>query len=105
MTVEVCQPTGFHPKHPNDSKFYAMDWTGWLAAGVTISSSTWSSVSGLGLSDDSIDTMGTKTTIKIAGGDNGVRYIVQNTIETSNNQTVVAAFIIEVEARPNVKTR
>lgn len=103
MTIQACEPIGHHPKHPNDSKYYAMDWSSWLGTGITIATSAWVSTSGLSLDNDSITDSATKAQVRISGGTSHVTYEVTNTITTSDGQTVVAIFRIEVNDSANVK--
>jgi hypothetical protein len=64
---------------------YQVDWSNWLAAGETITTSTWVVPSGLTAGTDSHST--TTATQWISGGTVGTKYVVANTIMTSAGRT------------------
>jgi hypothetical protein len=80
-----------------------IDWTNYLAqidAAETVVGSTWA-VSGadtsLTSSSPSIVTGSKKTQVRLAGGTEGLRYTVTNTIVTSSGVTEERSFIVLVE--------
>lgn len=100
MTVQITAPQGLAPKHPEDDRFYKLDWSDWLASGVTISTSAWS-MTGITDSNDSIVDSSTATQVRIAGGTDGTSYEAKNTITTSDGQTVVGILTIQVSDDAN----
>jgi hypothetical protein len=78
---------GVESKGPNESKLYTMDWSGSLASGVTISSSTWV-VQGVTKAADSIVDGNVSTSILIEDGIEGQHALCTNTVVTSDGQTL-----------------
>ena len=71
-------------KDPQAKLDYAVDWTAWLAAGETITTSTWTVPAGLTkVSDGAVDG---KATVWLSGGTVGTRYAVTNHIITSQGR-------------------
>jgi hypothetical protein len=89
---------GVEPKGPNESKLYTMDWSGALATGVTISSSTWI-VKGVTKVADSIVTGDLSTSIQISGGKEGQHAFCINTVITSDGQTLERSGEVAILAR------
>ena len=84
-------------KDPNSELDYAIDWSTWLAASETISTSTWILESGITkLSDTKTSTT---TTVWISGGTASIDYTVTNRIITSAGRTVDRSFILFVRER------
>lgn len=91
-------------KDPNASIFYGMDWTRWLASGVTIATSTWSVTDGdaaLTLDHDSIVLGATATQVRLTGGTAERVYTVTNRITTDEllPQTDDRSFYVRVRDR------
>ncbi|MGW6255425.1 phage fiber-tail adaptor protein [Streptomyces sp. NPDC055085] len=84
-------------KDPGDVLDYAVDWSLWLAAGETISSSSF--VVGAGITMNSSTNSTVKATVWLAGGTQGMAYQVTNTIVTSAARTAVRSFTVRVTAR------
>jgi hypothetical protein len=61
---------------------YSVDWSEWLAAGETITGSSWPAVAGLTLSRDQVSG-GTVASVFAAGGVAGQTYVLTNQITTS----------------------
>jgi len=73
-------------KDPAETLLATMDWSGKLAAGVTISTAAW--VLPPGLSEVSSAIIGQTTTILVSGGTPGEDYLCRCTITTSDSQTI-----------------
>ncbi len=84
-------------KDPDSNLDYGFDWSGWLADGETISTSTWSVPAGLTAGASSH--AGTGTTIWLSGGTEGNEYRVTNRIETSAGRIDERSHIIKVKER------
>lgn len=85
-------------KDPDAKLDYMVDWTEWLGATDTISTSTWA-ISPTGLTKDS-DTKTTKTaTIWLSAGTAGQEYTVTNHIETMAGRKEDRSFKIVVASR------
>lgn len=85
-------------KSPNEVAAYAVDWSGELASGVTITGSSWPTVEA-GITKVS-DTFSTSTATVIAsGGTVGQTYSLLNRITTSDGQTLEQTIGIPVEDR------
>ena len=82
---------------------YTMDWTTWMPAGDSISTSTWTitAISGDGdpLTVDSDSNTTDKATAVITGGTAGNIYDVYNKVVTTNNITDRRKFRISVKDR------
>lgn len=72
-------------KDPNATLDYTINWSSWLAAGETISTSTWTVPAGLTKVSDTKTT--NTTTIWLSEGTLYERYQVVNRIVTSANRT------------------
>ena len=90
------------PKASGEEKNYGLDWAPQLAdAAATIVTSEWEIISDLGSPDLAImthDIDGQFTIVKLEGGEPGRDYIVQNTITTSEGETLIDAIEVEVES-------
>jgi hypothetical protein len=84
-------------KDPSELLDYQISWVDWLAAGETISTSTWTVASGLTEGVSSATT--TVTTIWLSGGTNGEFYDVTNHIVTSAARTGDRTFTIQIVER------
>jgi len=85
-------------KDPDADKDYGVDWSGWLATGESIQTSTWlSTPSGLTLHDDAI--VGAVPKTYVSGGAVGVVYTVTNRITTDANpaRTDDRSFLLKIE--------
>ncbi len=71
-------------KDPDSTLDYGFDWAAWLGTD-TIIASTWFSDAGLTLTGGAFDA--TKTTVWVAGGEEGVVYRLINRITTSQGRT------------------
>ena len=93
-------------KDPTAARTYGADYAtnSYLAAGETISTSTWAAVpddssddDGLVLSDGGISAEANLTTIKISGGKPGLVYRVVNSIVLSNSETDDRTIVVRIE--------
>ena len=84
-------------KDPDAKLDYGFDWSDWLAAGETISTSAWTIAAGL--TEESTETGSTSTKVWLSGGTDGDTYTVTNTIETSAGRIDERSFQIIVEER------
>lgn len=76
---------------------YRFDWSDWLQTGETISTSSWTTASGITLSTASATT--TTATMWLSSGVNGVSYDLVNRIITSSGRTDDRTIRIEVTER------
>lgn len=85
------------------SLVYTMDWSQWLPAGETISTSTWSLETITGDTDplvnESYNHTDSSSLIEISGGTIGKIYKVYNTITTTSGYQDRRYFRIKVKAR------
>jgi len=72
-------------KDPSAVLDYAFDWTGWLAAGETITDHTITAEKGITV-DSSTESDG-KVTVWLSGGTAGINYKVACLVETSAGRT------------------
>ena len=94
----VAKNTFDATKAPGELLPYNINWSDMLASGESINTSAWTvSNSDMTLSSPSIS--GLETTTKAAGGKSGYNYILANTITTSNTNTCVRLFNIEVKQK------
>ena len=84
-------------KSPEANLDYTIDWTAWLDAGETISTSSWSAETGVTLVANTHGTATTQTFI--AGGTVGMDYRVTNTITTSAARTDSRSFVLRLRHR------
>lgn len=82
------------PKDPDEAKFYFMDWDGWLNESATISTSVWATT--LTKASDAINALVTR--VKLSGGTHGTDYVVQNTITTSDGETLERSGLVRVRS-------
>lgn len=68
--------------HQGSRLDYSIDWSKWLEVGDTIQTSTWSTDSGLQISDMQISAAGDKTSAYVEGGVSGKNTYLTNTITT-----------------------
>jgi hypothetical protein len=87
------------PEDPTAVLDYTVDWTSWLAAGETITASTWVVPSGLTQTTPSPSITAGKTTVWLTGGTAGQSYNVANHITTSQGRQDQRTFTVYVEAR------
>jgi hypothetical protein len=87
------------PEDPTAVLDYTIDWTSWLAAGETISASTWLVATGMTQTTPSPSIAGGKTTVWLTGGVAGQSYVVANHITTSQGRQDQRTFTVYVEAR------
>lgn len=74
-------------KDPAAKLDFTVDWTLWLQATETISTSTWTAPTGITkMSAPAESIVGGKTTVWLQGGTVGVRYDVVNHIVTSQGR-------------------
>jgi hypothetical protein len=86
------------PKDPAATAFYSMSWAEELTSGSTIATSTWR-VSGVVREADSISDDLLSTTILISGGVDGQDYACENTVTTSDGETLVRTGTLKVRKR------
>ncbi len=84
-------------KDPDATLDYGFDWSDWLQAGETISTSVWTVGTGLTEGEDEMSTSITK--IWLSGGTAGETYTVSNKITTDQSRTDERSFEIIVEER------
>jgi hypothetical protein len=84
-------------KDPDSVLDYHMDWSTWLEAGDTISSSSWTVDPGLTLDSDS--TASTKSTAWLSGGTHGRSYAATNKIITGAGRTVERSIVLIIRNR------
>jgi hypothetical protein len=93
----------FIDKDPEATLDYTIDWTNWMPASDTISTSSFAITSPAGDSDpitvDSNSNTNYKATAVLTGGTAGNIYTVTNTIVTTNNITDRRFFRVTVKAR------
>ena len=73
-------------KDPSAVLDFSIDWSGWLASGDSISTSTWSVATGITDDGGSTNVAGV-TTVWLSGGTAGSAYDVTNTIVTADGRT------------------
>lgn len=73
-------------KDPDETKYYSMAWAAHLNTDATISGSEWTV--GAGLTKGSTAISGTTTRVLLSGGTHNSDYAVQNTITTSDGETL-----------------
>jgi hypothetical protein len=93
----------FIDKDPEADLVYTMDWSQWLPAGQTISTSTWTLETFTGDTSPLVNVATSNTTtqgrIYISGGTIGKVYKVYNKITTSSGYDDRRYFRIKVKAR------
>lgn len=89
------------PKDPDAILQYGIDWTDWLSAGETVTTSTFQvETTGTGLISLSNSIIfDNVTAVTISGGTTGTIYTVMNTITTSESWQDVRRFRVKVEDR------
>jgi hypothetical protein len=93
------------PKASAELKDYGLDWAPQLADDTAeITTSEWAILTELGSPDlviyqDDID--GQITLVRLNGGEPGVDYTLQNTITTSEGETLVDAIEVRVKSVPD----
>jgi len=80
-------------KDPQEVLDYQVNWSDWLDTD-TISTSAF--VVQTGITKDSSSNTTTTATVWLSGGTNGSRYVITNTITTSDGRTAERSFIIKV---------
>lgn len=75
---------------------YSMDWSDWLTASETISTSAWSVPAGVTSSGASVSA--TMTLVFLATPTVG-SYSITNTISTSGGRTIARTFVVDVKAK------
>lgn len=88
------------PKTPDEEKDYGVDWSNWLAADVTIDTSTWEIASGTGSPDMDLGATGIEgqvTLVRVAGGEATHDYVLYNNIETSVGEVLQQAIKVRVK--------
>jgi hypothetical protein len=89
--------TTLYVKDPGATLDYVVNWTDWLAAGETISTSTFTVSSGI--TKDSETNTTTKGTVWLSGGTAGTTYTATNRITTNQSRTDERTIEIRVEQR------
>lgn len=77
---------------------FSVDWSAWLAAGESISSSVWSVPAGLGTPFSPTYGSGSAT-VWLSGGTDGADYVCTNRIVTSAGRTDERSITIRVRSR------
>lgn len=73
-----------YEKDPSAVLDYTLDWSAWLQAGETISSSTWTVPAGLTKNSESGN--GETSTVWLSGGTAGADYVVTCEVTTSEGR-------------------
>lgn len=77
------------PKDPQEASVkYSMNWSGDLETDETILTSAWSVASGLTVNNDTISSDGKSTNLYLSGGVADMDYPCENTVTTSEGQTL-----------------
>jgi hypothetical protein len=84
-------------KDPDAVLDYRVDWSQWLAAGETITVSTWVVPAGITKNSDSL--AGSAATVWLSGGMAGTTYRVTNRITTNQGRTDDRSMTITVRDR------
>lgn len=84
-----------YQKDPTEKKDYAIDWTAHLAAGESITTSTWSAEPA-GLIQATPTNVAGVTTTWISGGTTGVEYRVTNHVVTNQGREFERSFLLNV---------
>lgn len=79
---------------PNDALIYEIDWSNFLSAGETISTSVWSPATGITSASTSNTT--TSSFATLSGGTIGQRYRVGCTITTNLGETKEASITLAI---------
>lgn len=87
--------------HDPDAKLdYSIDWTKWLATGDAVQTSSWTvSPTGPSLTGNSVDAGGKITTIWFDGGEVGKRYVLTNSIVTTNGREDDRSITVKIANR------
>ena len=86
------------PKDPNATLDYSIDWSSWLAAGESLTSSTWTR-SSTTLQESNTTLTTSIATIWLAGGSAGTKYTVANKIGTTSGRVDERTIDIKVLQR------
>jgi hypothetical protein len=86
-----------YAKDPNAVLDYVVDWSEWLAASETISTSTFTVAAGI--TKDSESNTTTTAKVWLSGGTIGTTYRISNRITTNQSRTDDRSFDIRVEER------
>jgi hypothetical protein len=81
-------------KEPTEELNFGINWSDWLGS-LTITSSSWSSPSGITIVTSSID--GPSTMVRLSGGTWGETYELSNTIIASNTESETRSIIIRIQ--------
>lgn len=81
-------------KDPNAVLDYRVDWSSWLAASETISTSDFTVDAGL--TKDSQSNTTTTATVWLSGGTEGTRYKITNRVTTNQGRTDDRSFLVRV---------
>jgi hypothetical protein len=84
-------------KDPQDTVWYTVDWTEWLATGETVSSTAWTVPAGI--TQDAVTATSKTSLIKLSGGSPGVTYKIACKATTSSSQVVERSFLVPVKHR------
>ena len=75
-------------KDPQEIIWAVMDWSARLSGGATIVTSSWTVSAGITQVTDTIVAGNLKTAIKLSGGTASEDYACENTVTTSDGQTL-----------------
>lgn len=96
--MSTPEPVRTFRKDPNANLDYGFDWSDWMESGDTIEASEWLfSVAGLVAGDEAFGD--DATSIWIAGGTDGMEYLVTNRITTQDGRIEDRTFQISVVQR------
>lgn len=84
-------------KDPESVLDFQCDWSDWMAAGDSISTSSWAAEAGITVDSDS-NTAATAT-VWLSGGTAGNSYNATNTIVTSQGRTDERTIVVKVRER------
>ena len=85
------------PKDPDEVLDYEIDWSGRLATGDTIATSTWIVPTGITKNSDTYTT--TKSIIWLSGGTIGETYVFTCRITTAANRTHDQSVKLQIKAK------
>jgi hypothetical protein len=84
---------------PNAKLDYSVDWSSWLGAGETISTSTWTVASGITQATPAPSATDSVATIWLTGGTVGSHYEITNHIVTNQGREDDRTMVVQVSER------
>lgn len=80
---------------PDDSKWYAIDWSNELTSSESIGSATWTVPAGLSQAGTAISD--NQTQVQLTGGTAGVTYTITCQMFKNTGESITEAIYVEVE--------